>query len=247
MNKSNLLFAAVGILAGFIIGFVFANSTNREYAQTGTKGARADAPKATANSATKDSAATLPDDELRQAIATTDARPEDTDLQKRFGLALYRYANQKRDPRFLPDAARFLKRAFDADPRDLTVTVSLANALFDMGQLSDPARFAEARTYYEKALELKPDDVNVRTDLGLTYYYGTPSDPVSAIREYRKSLQLDARHEPTLQNMATALIKTGNRAEAQKMIETLRNVNPQNPALSDLEALIAQSEIKSQQ
>jgi tetratricopeptide (TPR) repeat protein len=167
------------------------------------------------------------------------------DLQKRFGLALYAYVNQTRDPRFLPDAVRFLKRAVEADPRDLSTTVSLANALFDLGQLGEPARFNEARQYYEKALELNPKDVNVRTDLGLTYYFGEPSDPQSAIREYRKSLEIDARHEQTLQNLATALIKTGNRKEAEKTIETLRSVNPKNPALPDLETLLAQSGTKS--
>jgi tetratricopeptide (TPR) repeat protein len=160
-------------------------------------------------------------------------------------MALYAYANQTRDPRFLPDAARFLKRAVDANPNDRSALVSLANALFDLGQLGDAARFTEARGYYQKALELDPKDANVRTDLGLTFYFGEPSDPQSAIREYRKSLEIDPRHEQTLQNLATALIKTGNRKEAEKTIESLRSVNPKNVALPDLEALLAQSGTKS--
>jgi Flp pilus assembly protein TadD len=91
---------------------------------------------------------------------------------------------------------------------------------------------------------MNPNDVNVRTDLGLTYYFGEPSDPKSAVREYRKSLAIDPRHEPTLQNLATALVKTGNLKEAEQTIATLRSVNPQNPAIPDLEALLAQGSIK---
>lgn len=241
MNTRNLLCAAIGILVGFSIGFVLANSLNQERrpAASNARAGAQSSPAADASDA-KDAGAALSEKEIREAIATTDARATDTDLQKRFGLALYRYSNQQRDTRFLTDAARFLKRAYDADPKDLTVTVSLANALFDLGQLGDPARFTEARVYYQKALEIKPDDVNVRTDLGLTYYYGTPQDAESAIREYRRSLAIDPRHEPTLQNLATALIKTGNQKEAEKTLEALRQVNPKNPALSDLEALLAQ-------
>lgn len=240
----NLLLLAAGILAGFVAGFVLANymgAREGATAQTAKAGAPANANAANANA----SAQALTEKEIREAIQTTDARAGDVELQKRFGLALYAYANQTRDPRFLPDAVRFLKRAVEADPNDRSTTVSLGNALFDLGQLGEPARFAEARQYYEKALEMNPKDVNVRTDLGLTYYFGEPSDPQSAIREYRKSLEIDARHEQTLQNLATALIKTGNRKEAEKTIETLRSVNPKNPALPDLETLLAQSGTKS--
>lgn len=248
MNTRNLLFLAAGLLLGFSLGFILANSVGTvgrsqgAGAQTASSGSQS-----AANTSSANSSGQLSEKEIREAIQTTDARANDIELQKRFGLALYAYTNQTRDPRYLPDAVRFLKRAVEADPADRNTIVSLGNALFDLGQLGDAERFKEARVYYGKALEMNPNDVNVRTDLGLTYYFGTPSDPQSAIREYRKSLQIDPRHEQTLQNLATALVKTGNQKEAQKTIETLRSVNPQNPALPDLEALLSQSGIKAQE
>lgn len=244
MNIRNLLFLAAGLVAGFVVGFILANSTGTR-AGVGSPQTATDGTAPTGTPGQGNSAQQLSEQEIRQAIQTTDSRPEDIELQKRFGMALYAYANQTRDPRFLPDATRFLKRAVDANSNDRSAIVSLANALFDMGQLGDAARFAEARGYYQKALELDPKDVNVRTDLGLTFYFGQPSDPQSAIREYRKSLEIDPRHEQTLQNLATALIKTGNRKEAEKTIESLRSVNPNNPALADLDALLAQAGTKS--
>lgn len=242
----NLLFLAGSLLLGFTLGFILANSMSR---REGFESAQVQAPSANTSSANassgKGSSQQLSEKEIREAIQNADARTDDKELQKRFGMALYAYANQTRDPRYLTDAVRFLKRAVEADPKDRSAIVSLANALFDMGQLGEAARFAEARTYYQKALDLDPKDVNARTDLGLTYYFGEPSDPQSAIREYRRSLEIDPRHEQTLQNLATALIKTGNRKEAEKTIEILRGVNPKNPALADLEALLAQSGMKS--
>ena len=194
-----------------------------------------------------DSQPPLSEDEIRGAIAKVENRPNDIPLQHNFGMALYRYANQTQDARLLPDVARILKRAYETNPKDYELTVTLANALFDIGQTSDPARFNEARRYYAKALEMRPDDVDVRTDLGLTYYFGQPSDPQRAIAEYRKSIALNPRHEATLQNLAAALINVGNREEAEQRVNELQKLNPAHPALPNLRTQLAQSKIAARE
>lgn len=248
MNKHNILYAIIGLLLGFIIGFIFANQTNRSAvdnsrsAETRARSSPATAPPETGGQGAAGKTPGSPTEaEIRDAITKADARPEDASLQRSFGMVLYRYANQTQNAGFLPDVARMLKRAFETDPKDRDLLVALGNVYFDMGQASDPKHFIEARDYYLKALEIKPDDVNVRTDLGLTYYFGQPSDTQRAIAEYRKSLALDPRHQPTLQNLATALISAGKTEEAQKIIDQLSGINPSNPALPDLRAQMAQS------
>jgi tetratricopeptide (TPR) repeat protein len=247
--KTNILYLTIGLLAGLMVGFLSANMVGRarlEQAQmaSGT-GSRPEGQSASgkgaapANGAQKKPPVT--EEQIREAIAKADSKPDDIDLQKNFGRALYHYANQTQDPRYLEDVVRFLKRVYDANPKDREITVELANALFDIGQTSVPEGFSKARVYYLKALEMKPDDASVHTDLGLTYYLGQPSDPQRAIAEYRKSLQLAPRDERALQSLATALISTGNREEAQRRIEELRSVNPDNPSLSNLRAQLAQS------
>ncbi len=242
MNKSNFLFGLVGLLAGFIVGFIIANSVNHGAGQPPRPLAPARAGETgNKNQAAPADSSELTEAEVREAIATADQKPDDIYLQRNLGLVLYRYAIHTQDMSYLPDVARFLKRAYDADPKDRDIAVSLGNVLFDMGQKSDPARLAEARVYYEKALAIKADDADVRTDLGRTYYMGKPSDPKRAIAEYRKSLAINARHEATLQNLAAALIVTGSLGEAQTRIEELQGLNPSNPALSNLRAQLAQS------
>jgi tetratricopeptide (TPR) repeat protein len=254
VNKSNILFGVIGLFAGLLISFIVTNALNRGGREVAsTNAVRSGTPRpgdtgaGAAASPSPDASEAVSEDEIRGAIAKADARPEDYALQRNFGLALYQYASQTRDTRWLPDVARFLKRAYEADPKDHDLTVSLANVLFDIGHISDPVSLVEARKYYLKALEMKPDDVDVRTDLGLTYYFGQPSDPQRAITEYRKSLALDPRHEPTLQNLASALISTGNREEAEKRIDELQQVNPSNPSLPNLRAQLAQSKNAAQE
>lgn len=254
VTKHNILYTIIGLLLGFIIGFIFANQVNRgpsdgvRQTAAGRQPSGPAQPGAAPTQQTAGEARSGPtEEEIRDAIAKADARAEDLALQRNFGMVLYRYANQTRNAGLLPDVARMLKRAYQADPKDRDLAVSLGNVLFDMGQATDPSYFKEAREYYLKALEMKADDPNVRTDLGLTYYFGQPSDPQRAIAEYRKSLAIDPRHEPTLQNLSAALISVGQTQEAQKMIDQLGALNPQNPALSDLRAQMAQSKNKARE
>lgn len=252
MNKGNILFGVVGLFTGLLISFILTNalhSNDREAVVTNVSSSSGAPPTSGTEAASPSTAPSesLSDEEIRGAIAKTDARKDEPALQRNFGLALYQYVTQTRDKRYLPDVARFLKRAFDNDPKDHDLIVSLGNVHFDIGQSSDPAGFIEARKYYQKALELKPDDADVRTDLGLTYYFAKPSDPQRAITEYRKALALDPRHERTLQSLASALISTGKQAEAEKRIDELQSVNPSNPSLPNLRAQLAQSRNAAQE
>lgn len=248
VNRLKLLYVAVGLLLGFAAGFYFADHTNHkeldrlraDLAQARGAGAHAAQPQSDNVNAAPVEKNSLTDDELRNVVAKADAKPDDTDLQRKVGQGLYLYAARFEQPALLPEAIRILQRANAAAPQDYDTLVVLGNAEFDLARTTDPAHFKTARAYYTQALTRKPGDINVRTDLGLTYYFDTPSDPRRAISEYRKSLAQDAQHEMTLQNLAAALIATGELTEAQQRLDELQKVNAANPALTDLRAQLAQ-------
>jgi tetratricopeptide (TPR) repeat protein len=75
----------------------------------------------------------------------------------------------------------------------------------------------------------------------MTYYFGSPQDAPRAISEYHKSLAKDPRHEMALQNIVAALVATGALEEAQRRVQELEKVNPQNNALDNLRAQLAQA------
>lgn len=259
MNKHKILYALAGLIAGCAIGFFFANSVNRKEIEelrgevarartnSGGQGAQRQqgenrSANGNANGAATDAGAAMPsEDEMRELIAKADASLEDADYQRKVGQGVYMYALSTGRPALLPEAVRLLKRAHEADPKNYETTVLVGNSLFALGQAADASKFGEARTYYNKALAAKPDDTNVHTLLGMTYFFGQPSDPERAIREYRKSLAAEPRHEMALQSLASALIATGALAEAEKRIEELQAVNGANAALSNLRAQLAQA------
>lgn len=249
MTRDKILYGIIGLLAGFVIGFAFSNTANRNELDTlraELARARAGAqPAANANASAAPSPAgnglpQLSEEDLRRAIARGDASPDDINMQRNLGRGLYLYAVQTGNNALLADAVRFLKRAHEAEPTDYITLVLVANALLDVGQSGNPASFAEARTYYEKALQARPNDVDVRTDLGLTYFLARPSDPRSAIREYRRALALDPRNEKTLQHLTAALIAAREPAEAEQRLGELERLNPSNAALPELRAQLAQ-------
>jgi tetratricopeptide (TPR) repeat protein len=237
MNKENVLFSIIGLLLGCIIGFIFANSVN----QKGTTARTPSTGGARQNSNLPPDHPELPSNAVADQGAMQEqvtaqiqqARDEPNNFEAQMKAADLFYEIHR-----FTDAIEFLLRANQLKPDDYTAIVKLGNANFETGSYETAAK------WYEAALMRNPDDVNVRTDLGLTFYLRNPPDYERAITEYRGSLQRDARHEQTLQNMVVALTRVGNTREAEEMLAKLQEVNPANEALlklrSDLENLKAQ-------
>ncbi len=106
--------------------------------------------------------------------------------------------------------------------------VHLGNANFD-GE-----HYEEAEKWYVAALAKKPDDVNVRTDLGLTFVFRSPPNFDRAIQEFNRSLEKDPNHIQTLQNLTVAYNKKGDTAKARATLARLESVDPGNSAIKQL-------------
>ena len=79
------------------------------------------------------------------------------------------------------------------EPSNPKPRVELANLYFDAEKYDDAIK------WYDEALKLSPNDVNVSTDLGVCYYY--TNQPDKALQQFDKSLKLDPRHTKTLLNV----------------------------------------------
>lgn len=246
MNRQKILYAVAGLVLGAAAGFVFANSANRRELDD----LRAEVARAKAGAAGREAGGgrqgaggqQSPADaerEVRELVARADAAPSDAAAQRRAAERAYAHALTSGQSAFLADAARLFKRAHEADPANYDTLLLLANSHLTLGVAGDAKNFLDARGYYLKALEIKPDDVNLHTLLGMTYSYAQPPDPAAAIREYRKALARDPRHEMALQNIASALIAAGEREEAARRVEELSSAHPANKSLDNLRAQLA--------
>jgi len=230
-NKENILFAIVGLLAGLIIGFMFANSVNQGSQSALAPGSSAVVPGAEGLPAghpptTSGNGGTAP--EIQAAIETARAQPDNYEAQIKAAELFYQI--QRFD-----GAIEFIERASKIKPDDYTTMVNLGNAYFDA------TRYDEAEKAYTAALSKRPDDADVRTDLGLTFVFRAQPDYDRAIKEFRTALDKDPKHLLALQNMIVAYTKKGDTGKATEALSELEKVDPTNSSIGKLREDIAKS------
>jgi tetratricopeptide (TPR) repeat protein len=124
----------------------------------------------------------------------------------------------------------------DRDLSDVPSRVGLGNLHFDAGN------FERAIGWYESALALAPNDVNVSTDLGVSYYYMGQVE--RALTQFQRSLEIDQNHEKTLLNMGIvraygAKDLNGAAAAWGKLIEIAPDTAEGRAAQASLERIAA--------
>src|SRR5947209_12171629 len=236
MTRDNILFSIIGLLLGCIVGFLFANSYNQSHmvrppmsASQAPGDLPPNHPPISTNGVSDASAgaggAAMP--EVQQAIKQARDEPNNFDAQLR-AADLYNQIGR------YDDAIQYLMRANQIRPDDYTTVVKLGDVNYDANH------FEVAEKWYTAALQMKPNDVNVRTDLGTTFVARTPPDFERAIAEYQKSLQLDPKHEKTLHNLVIAYTKKGDTQAARDTLARLEAVNPQAEDIDRLRSEVQQ-------
>lgn len=133
------------------------------------------------------------------------------------------------DQEFL-DQVRALQSMLVDDPRNVEVLVGLGNLYYDH------SRWAEAETWYRKALEVRPDDVNVLTDFAVTLRNQGKGE--EALRVLDHVLEVDPTHWQALYNKVVVLnFDLHRHDEALAALEKLKALKKGNPQIPDLTAL----------
>ncbi len=103
-------------------------------------------------------------------------------------------ASAQTSPPHLDEArVQALQAAADRRASDPAPRVELANLYFDA------ERYDDAIKWYEAALAIDPGNVNVSTDLGVSYYY--TNQPDRALQQFDRSLKIDPNHAKTILNL----------------------------------------------
>jgi tetratricopeptide (TPR) repeat protein len=154
MSRENLLFAIIGILLGFIVGFMFASSMSQRQGSpqqaAASQGLPADHPPIAGQSAGGDPQA------MRAEVASSieKARNEPNNFDAQVKAAELFYQIQRYD-----QALEFLLKANQLKPTDYRTVVILGMVNLDAGH------YDNAEKWYRAALKMKSDDVMVLSGL----------------------------------------------------------------------------------
>src|SRR5260221_9780748 len=102
-------------------------------------------------------------------------------------------ANAQAPPPLDESRASAMKTTAQQNPADAVTRVQLGNLYFDAGG------FQDAVEWYQAAWKIHPKDVDVSTDLGISYYY--MNQPDRALAQFDRSLGIDPGHAKTLLNI----------------------------------------------
>ena len=229
------MFGVFGLVVGLVIGFMGANSLNRSQAgqiaqaPAGSTSAPAgnpnlppDHPPIGTTGADQPTSG-APSAQVTAAIDKAKQQPQNYEAQMTAADLYYQIQR-------FEDAAKFFEAASKLKPFETEPMIKAGNAYFD-GE-----KYELAEKWYVQALQKNPKDINVRTDLGLTFFLRTPRDIDRAIKEYKTSLETDANHEITLQNLALAYTENGDKEALVKTLDRLKTVNPNNPVIKKAES-----------
>jgi cytochrome c-type biogenesis protein CcmH/NrfG len=131
-------------------------------------------------------------------------------------------------------AAAPLLEAVSKDPKDYESLVKLGDLFYDAKQ------FPSAIQYYQKALEIHPENPDVRTDMGTAYWYSGNADKAVAAME--TSLKYRPGHPQTLFNLGW--VRWQGKADAKGAVEAwqeLLKANPNYPQKEQVEQYIAKA------
>lgn len=157
MNRDNLLFAIIGILLGFIVGFLFANSiSQRDAASRAASATDQPSQSLPANHppVSADQGADPQQVFAQVQAAMKQAREEPTNFDAQITAAKLEYQVQR-----FNEAIEFLLKANQLRPNDSDVLFMLGVANVEAG------RYDAAEKWYRAALVRKPDDVPLLSSL----------------------------------------------------------------------------------
>jgi cytochrome c-type biogenesis protein CcmH/NrfG len=131
-----------------------------------------------------------------------------------------------------------LLQRLDTNPKDISALTELGNIYFDASQWST------AIGYYTRSLNEFPKNPDVRTDMGISYYYTGDSD--RALKEFDQALRDDPRHVQTLFNVG--VVKLGGKNDPKGAIaawESLLKIDPAYRDRAKVEGLLSEARGKA--
>lgn len=176
MTRENLLFAIIGILLGFIVGFMFASSASQKYGPSAPVAATSqnlpgDHPPVGANSAGNPAGMQA---EISASIEKARSEPKNFEAQLK-AAELY-YQIQRYD-----QSIEYLLKANQLKPTDYQTVVYLGMVNLDAGH------YDTAERWYRAAMKMKDDDVMVLAGMAETMLQkGNAKEAEDAIAKLEK-------------------------------------------------------------
>ena len=221
MNKDNLLFLMGGLLIGFVTAYLFFETMAARQPPRLTPALRAQI-------AMGDEAGGAP------GGGPTDARVADANAMNGGGGAPAPAAAGGQGGQGGPAMAEIqqLRDYVEKNPNDAPAVRKLADLNFDI------QNWSRAQELYARYLQLKPNDPDVTTDLGITYRGMGKFD--QALEQFHQAQKVSPDHWQAYYNEVVVLAFDVKKLDqAHQVLARLQQLQPSNPDVAKLSAAVS--------
>jgi tetratricopeptide (TPR) repeat protein len=127
-------------------------------------------------------------------------------------------------------SAHYYEEAAEREPGEKS-WADAANRYFDAFHSTDDSivrtvLVQKAIACYEKALQINPKNLDIKTDLGISYVEGT-NEPMKGIMALREVVAENPQHENAQFNLGLLSMKSGQFSKAVERFEKVLSINPE--------------------
>lgn len=225
MNKNKYLIGLIGLALGFIISFFLTQNYNKSNAAP----AAAAMPSGMAGGAGGAGGQQAMMGGVQQIIEKAKNGPNDFQAQVEAAKAFNQIGR-------VAETADYLKKAYAIDPKKFN---ELGAAGFLGQYYFEQKDYAEAETWFNRAIKADPKEADLYVALAETYVQREPPQPDQAIAQLQQALGVDPKNGHALGHLVEAYALQKDARGAEETLKRLKETDPTNQRLSVLETLVA--------
>ncbi len=225
MNKNKYLIGLIGLALGFIISFFLTQNYNKSNAAPAAAGM----PSGMAGGAGSAGGQQAMMGGVQQIIEKAKNGPNDFQAQVEAAKAFNQIGR-------VAETADYLKKAYAIDPKKFN---ELGAAGFLGQYYFEQKDYAEAETWFNRAIKADPKEADLYVALAETYVQREPPQPDQAIAQLQQALGVDPKNGHALGHLVEAYALKKDARGAEETLKRLKETDPTNQRLSVLETLVA--------
>ena len=224
MNKNKYLIALIGLAVGFLVSFLFTQNYNKSNAApAGTTAAPGMAGPGSAGGQQAMMG------QVQQVIEKAKAAPNDFQAQVEAAKVFNQVGR-------IAETAEYLKKAYAIDPNKFN---ELGAAGFLGQYYFDQKDYAEAETWFNRAIKADPKETDLYVALAETFVQREPPQPDQAVAQLQQALTINPTNGHALGHLVEAYALKKDARSAEDTLKRLKEVDPTNQRIAVLEPMVA--------
>lgn len=225
MNKNKYLIGLIGLAIGFIISFFLTQNYNKSNAAPAAAGM----PSGMASGAGGAGGQQAMMGQVAQVIEKATNGPNDFQAQVEAAKVFNQIGR-------VAETVDYLKRAYAIDAAKFN---ELGAAGFLGQYYFEQKDYAEAETWFNRAIKADPKEADLYVALAETYVQREPPQPDQAIAQLQQALGIDPKNGHALGHLVEAYALKKDARGAEETLKRLKETDPTNQRISVLETLVA--------